>query len=50
MDDWFDSIAADSALSTVAVHDLHNKSFVVISGPVPPEGLMHLTALPASSS
>ena len=42
IDDWFNVIAANCELSTRAVQDLHDAGFVVIPGPVRPDGLVHL--------
>jgi hypothetical protein len=39
MDDWFDVIAASRELSTGALRDLDDLGFVVIPGPVRPDGL-----------
>jgi Phytanoyl-CoA dioxygenase (PhyH) len=39
MDDWFNLIAANRVLSTVAVQELHDVGFVVVPGPIMPERL-----------
>lgn len=42
--DWFDAIAAGSALTADAAEALLDAGFVVIPGPVPPEGVSQLAA------
>jgi ectoine hydroxylase-related dioxygenase (phytanoyl-CoA dioxygenase family) len=42
MDDWFSVIAAGCELSPLAIQELGDSGFVVIPGPVPPEGPAHL--------
>ena len=42
IDDWFSVIAAGCELSTGALQDLREVGFVVIPGPVVPDGLAHL--------
>lgn len=44
MHDWFSIIGAGSKLSASAARDLRDVGFVVIPGPVPPEGLAGLAA------
>jgi hypothetical protein len=43
MDDWFNVIAANCVLSTAAVQDLHDVGFVIVPGPIRPEGLGQLS-------
>jgi hypothetical protein len=43
MDDWFNVIAANCVLSSAAVQDLHDVGFVVVPGPLMPEGLGRLS-------
>jgi hypothetical protein len=42
VDDWFNAIAASCELSARAVQDLHDVGFVVVPGPVPPDGMVEL--------
>ena len=44
MDDWLSIIAAGCELAAGAVRDLRDVGFVVIPGPVPPDGLAQLAA------
>ena len=44
MHDWFSIIGAGGELSAGAIHDLRDVGFVVIPGPVAPEGLAQLAA------
>ncbi|HKP13378.1 MAG TPA: phytanoyl-CoA dioxygenase family protein [Blastocatellia bacterium] len=43
MDEWFRVIAAGCELSRAAVQELHDVGFVVIPGPVAPDGLAQLS-------
>jgi hypothetical protein len=43
MVDWFETLAARSELSPEAASELHQRGFVVLSGPVPPDRLESLT-------
>ena len=43
MDEWFSRIAAGSALSPGVAHELLDMGFVVIPGPVAPDGLAQLS-------
>src|SRR5438128_758938 len=43
MVDWFETLAASSALSDEAADELHHRGFVVLPGPVPPERMASFT-------